>query len=419
MKILTVNTYDVEGGAAKAAYRLHKALVNAGINSHMLVQSKSSDDFTVLGKLSRTDTISNNLREIIDDLPTKFYKNRSKTHFSPAWVPYGGMAEKINALNPDIVHLHWIGGGMMRIKEIAKIKAPVVWSLHDMWPFTGGCHYDEFCAAYRKSCGNCKVLGSKSDFDISRQIHKRKAKAYEKKADLTIIGLSKWMAKCAAESTLFKDKKVIHLPNLIDSQTFKAVDKCTAREIFNLPSDKKLVMFGAMAATSDSRKGFKELSRALTKLKRDDIELVVYGSGKPQTPPDFKFNTTYIGKLNDETSLKTLYSAADVMVVPSLQENLSNAIMESLSCGTPVVSFDIGGNSDLIDHKQNGYLAKPFDTDELAFGIDWILSSSNYEKISDYARKKVVENFDMTVVVKEYIHLYKKILSLKEPIKSA
>ncbi len=183
------------------------------------------------------------------------------------------------------------------------------------------------------------------------------------------------------------------------------------RELWSLPKDKKLILFGAVAATSDINKGFKELSKALQKLRGTDIEFVVFGSSKPERAPEFKFKAHYVGRLQDDISLVTLYSACNVMVVPSLQENLPNTIMESLSCVTPVVAFDVGGNSDMIEHKLNGYLAKPFDTDDLARGIEWILNNENYDKLCQNAREKVLKEFDSKVVAKKYIELYEKILN--------
>ena len=167
-----------------------------------------------------------------------------------------------------------------------------------------------------------------------------------------------------------------------------------------------------MSATSDSRKGFNELIEALQKLeKNENIEFVIFGSSKPLDAPNFGFKTHYLGNLADDISLITLYSAVDVMVVPSLQENLSNAIMESLSCGTPVVGFDIGGNSDLIDHKKNGFLAKPFEIEDLKNGIEWMLNQKNYDELCQNAREKVLEKFDSEVVAKQYVELYRKILN--------
>lgn len=410
MKILIVNTSEIEGGAARAAYRLHNALLAEDVDSQILVQSKSGDDYTVIGPISKVQKAMAKLSPTLDSIPTKFYKNKTKTLFSPSWLPFSNIVDRINEIKPDIVHLHWICGGMMTIADISRIKASIVWSLHDMWAFTGGCHYDEECKGYEEGCGNCKVLGSDKENDLSRKVFKRKQKAFDSKQDMTIVGLSSWLNECSKSSTLLKAKKHINLPNPIDTDIFKPFDKEKARELWNLPQDKKLVLFGAMGATSDPRKGFDELSDAMKKLKDSNIEFVVFGSSQPENAPDFGFKTHYLGSLADDVSLVTLYSAVDVMVVPSLQENLSNAIMESLACGTPVVGFDIGGNSDMIEHQQNGYLAKPFESEDLAQGIEWILNTPNYDELCVNAREKVVREFEAKVVAKKYVELYGEIL---------
>jgi glycosyltransferase involved in cell wall biosynthesis len=408
MKILIVNTSDVDGGAARAAYRLHQALLSNNIDSQMLVQSKSSDDFTVSSASSKIQKGINKLRPTLDSLPIRSYDN--KTLFSPSWLPSSKIINKINDLNPDIVHLHWINGGMIRIEDLVKINARIVWSLHDMWAFTGGCHYDELCGEYEKKCGECPVLASKNENDISRKIFNRKLKTYSKISNMTIVGLSSWLTKCAQDSALFQDKKIVNLPNPINTKVFKLFDKARARELWGLPADKKLVLFGAMGATSDPRKGFNELSDAFKHIDRDDIEFVVFGASTPLNPPNIGCKTNYVGRLSDDVSLVTLYSAVDVMIVPSKQENLSNAIMESLACATPVICFDIGGNSDLIEHKKNGYLAKPCDTVDLANGIDWVLKNDHYDDLCASARAKVTCEFDSRVVAEKYIELYKEVL---------
>ncbi len=411
MKVLIVNTSDIQGGAARAAYRLHKALLNSDVDSQMLVQSKSSDDYTVVTGIGKIQKYTNKLRPIIDSIPVKFYKNKTKTLFSPAWVPLVSIVDQINKINPDIIHLHWICNGMIKIEDIVRIKAPMVWSLHDMWAFTGGCHYDEECGGYRECCGNCKVLGSNKENDLSRKIFHRKQKAFNAKKDMTIVGLSKWLNDASKSSTLLKDKNHINLPNPIDTNIFKPFDKEKARELWSLSKDKKLVLFGAMGATSDPRKGFKELSEAMQKLeKNSDIEFVVFGSHQPKNAPDLRFKTHYLGSLADDISLVTLYNAVDIMIVPSLQENLSNAIMESLACATPVVGFNIGGNSDMIEHKKNGYLAKPFDAIDLKDGIEWTLNNEYYDELCQNAREKVMREFDSKIVAQQYTELYKEIL---------
>jgi glycosyltransferase involved in cell wall biosynthesis len=409
MKILFLNASDIQGGAARAAYRLHSAILAQGEDCQMLVQSKYLDDFTVLGPSTKFKKAIGKMRPTIDSIPVWRYKEGTKALFSPSWLPFSCIPDMINKLSPDIVHFHWIAGGLLSIEDIAKIKAPIIWSLHDMWAFTGGCHYDDHCAGYQKNCGSCPVLGSNSDRDLSRKIWIRKQTSFAKLSNITIIGLSKWLADCAISSKLFEKNLVLNLPNPIDTKIFSPFDQDKARNLLNLPQDKKLILFGAISATSDPRKGYEQLVRALDALP-EDYELVVFGSSKPKGPKNFKQNVHYLGQIHDDISLRVLYSAADVMVVPSLQENLSNAIMESLACGNPVVGFEIGGNSDLIEHEHNGYLAKPYNIKDLAYGINWVLQHDNPKSLGHAAREKVLKEFDSQVVSKKYIELYKKIL---------
>ncbi len=412
MKVLIVNTFDIQGGAARAAYRLHRALLDTGIDSQMLVQSKSSNDDTVikLGSGTKFQSIMSKFRSRLDALPLKRYRNKTRTLFSPAWLPFSGVVDTIETIDPDIVHLHWICGGMICIEDLSRIKKPIIWSLHDMWAFTGGCHYDEGCGKYESGCYSCPMLGSKEMNDLSRNVFDRKQETFKKIDNMTVVGLSNWLADCANRSLLFSHNRVVNLPNPLNTTEFMPVNKEQARMILNLPLNKKLILYGAMSATSDPRKGYAELIRALETLpKNNDVELVVFGSSRPDNTSRFGFTSHYLGHL-DETSLRLLYCAADVMVVPSLQENLSNAIMESLACGTPVVAFDIGGNRDLIEHKHNGYLVEPLNPTNLAEGICWVLYSSEYAVISKNAREKVLKCFDSKVVAQQYIDLYRNIL---------
>ena len=400
MKILIVNTSDIDGGAARAAYRLHRALLANHIDSQMLVMHKKSDDPTVI--LSKTPM--RRFRRKIDSLPIRRYIYRTKTLFSAAWLPFSNIVEQINEINPDVVHLHWIVGGMIRIEDLANIKAPIVWSLHDMWPLTGGCHYDETCGKYIDTCGKCPVLASKHVDDLSHSVWKRKHSTYTKLPNLTIIGLSRWITECAQNSSLFKNRKIVNLPNIIDTNSFHPIDKRIARESWKLPLNKKLILFGAINSTSDPRKGFHNLQQALDLSDNTEVELVIFGSSESIESNTFTIHN--VGHVHDDDRLTALYSAADVMIVPSLQENLSNAILESLSCGTPVVAFDIGGNSDMIDHKSNGYLAKPFDSIDLADGIKWILDAKNYYELCNNARCKIEGEYNGHKVLNTYKNMY-------------
>lgn len=413
MKILTINYSDINGGAAIAAYRLHRALLAAGHDALMLVQVKETDDPTVIGPKSKFGKLKGMLRPEIDKYIINRYKNRSHTLFSPGWLPFSHITEIIEDINPDIVHFHWVANAFFPIKDFAKIKKPVVWSLHDMWAFTGGCHYDEECGKYQDACGSCPVLNTQKKKDLSYRLLKKKKHSYAGIRNLTIVGLSKWMAESAKSSYLFKDRKVVNIPNTIDTKVIRPIDSITARQLLRLPQGKKLVLFGAMNATSDPRKGFKELTAALSVLNEPNMELVIFGSSKPAEGSPFSFPAYYMGKIRDELTMQLLYSAANVVVVPSLQENLSNVIVESLACGTPVVGFDIGGNGDMIVHQHTGFLAKPFDPESLADGIYWAIHHLLDNQISINAREKAVKTFDRSVVVPQYVALYEEILKGK------
>jgi len=412
MKILILNTQDISGGAAIAVYRLLKGLQQNGIEAQMLVQSKKSDDYSVIGPQTKWQKIFGKLRPTLDSIPIRFYKQRKGIIFSPAILP-DNINKKIQDINPDIIHLHWISAGFIRIETLAKINKPIVWTLHDMWAFTGGCHYDEECGKYNKNCGYCPTLGSNKKNDLSYKIFKRKEKFW-KNLNLTIVTPSSWLGECAKKNLLFYKTRVEVIPNGIDLNRFKPIDKNIARDILCLPKDKKLILFGALSALGDKRKGFLLLKEALKKLsskENKDIELVIFGSSKPRNEENLGFKTHYLGRLNDEISLAVVYSAADTMIVPSIQEAFGQTASESMSCGTPVVAFGTTGLLDIVNHQINGYLAKPFDTTDLAYGIKWVLEDSiRWKQLSRNAREKVIKEFDIIKVAKRYTDLYKDVI---------
>jgi glycosyltransferase involved in cell wall biosynthesis len=415
MKPLLINTSDLQGGAARAAYRLHRGLQQIDIESQMFVQKKTSNDVSVTGPRATIKGPQNSVwnpiavcRYIIDRLPLirYNYRNFHQINWSPQWIP-NDIHKKINKIDPDIVHLHWICQGFIPIQEIAKIKQPVVWTLHDMWAFTGGCHVGA-CEKYKYQCGSCPQLASKNENDVSQWVWKRK-KRYWDDLDFTVVTPSHWLANCASSSSLLGDKRIEVIPNGLDLQKFRPVDKDDARKALKLPVDKSLILFGAMNSTKDKNKGFNYLISAIDMLSEDSgIEAIVFGnSGNEDT---FKIRSNYLGYISDDKHLSLLYSAADVFVAPSLQENLSNTVMESLACGTPSVAFDVGGMSDLIVHKENGYLARSFDVEDLARGIEWVVGQDQRKKqLSEASRKYVENNFELKSVARRYADLYSEL----------
>lgn len=409
MKTLLINTSDLEGGAARSAYRLLRGLKEQNLNTLMLVQNKIGDDWSVIGPKNNFEKGKGIFRPHIDKLPLLTYKNKKLTPWSPSWLP-SNITWKIREINPEIVHLHWINGGFLPINTLKTINKPIVWTLHDSWPFTGGCHIPYDCKNYKTGCGNCPQLGSNSNYDISKRVYNKKESLW-KDINLTIVTPSNWLADCARSSKLFKNKDIRVIPNGLDINVFRPIDKVVARELLNLPENKKLILFGAMHSTKDSNKGFNYLSGALRNLAEkklpSDVELVVFGASEPKESQNLGFKINYLGRVNDDIKLSLLYSAADVFVAPSKQENLPNTIMESLACATPVVAFNIGGIPDLIDHLGNGYLARPYSIEDLSLGIETVLKKCEQSNsLGINGRKKVEENFDIKDISKRYIDLY-------------
>ncbi|MEM9809467.1 MAG: glycosyltransferase family 4 protein [Cyanobacteria bacterium P01_D01_bin.56] len=412
MNVLIVSAWDIRGGAARAAYRLHQGLQQTDVTSHMLVQEKAGNDANVLAP--RTNLSSNiaSSRVSFDAFPLKLYPQRQEVPFSLQWLPNLKLPA-ISQLNPDVINLHWINNGYVQIEEIVKLGKPIVWTLHDMWPFTGGCHYNQDCDRYIQSCGSCPQLGSSKVRDLSRWVWNRKAKAWDQ-SNITFVALSSWLRKCAQSSSLLRDSRIEIIPNGIDTQFYKPANKQFARELLGLPQDKYIVLFGAVKATSDKRKGFHLLQSALQRLRHlgwsDRLELAIFGASSPENPPDFGLTSHYMGSFNDDLSLALVYSAADIFVLPSVQDNLPNTIMEALACALPCVAFNVGGMPDMIEHQANGYLARPYEVDDLAQGIVWTLEhQERYIKLSEHALEKVKQEFSLALQASRYKSLFAEI----------
>lgn len=411
MKVLLLNTFDEWGGAAKAAFRLNRGLQGIDVDARLLVQTKAGDATDVIGTQTLLARIAYGIRAHLDALPVRLYPNRPVYNFTPAMMP-DTLAGQVAAIAPDIVHLHWLAAGFMRLETLAKLNRPLVWTLHDSWAFTGGCHIPYQCVRYREMCGACPVLGSGREEDLSRWTWRRKKRGW-RDLRLTVVAPSRWLAGCARSSSIFRDVRVEVIPNGLDTAVYRPIDRRSAREQLGLSQDKKYILFGAMNSTSDPNKGFQFLLPALQKLSaggwQDDAELLVFGASEPAEPPPFGMKTNYLGRLRDDAGMARLYSAADVFVAPSILENLPNTVMESMACGTPCVAFDQGGMADLIEHGQTGYLARPHEPEELARGIVWVLENGDRRReLSAEARQKVEREFALEKVAGRYLALYRE-----------
>lgn len=392
MKVLFVSTNEKSGGAAVAAKRLFDSI---RLEKKMFVQKKESNSDMIIVQNNVFDKYFILFKKFFERFVIKINKENLNNFSTSLFPSFNG--KLINNLNFDLIHLHWINNGFLSIKDISIINKPIIWTLHDMWSFNGGKHY----------CGDNK------NSVLNEYLLKQKIKLW-KNLNLTIVCPSKWLAKEAKKSKLFKNKNIFVIPNGINLKFFKNKGLSKSRKKFNFSLDKNLVLFGAVNSVNDLRKGFDLLEKSLEELSRNEtnLELVVFGTDiGPKQLYGYKIN--YLGNLN-ENEIVSAYSACDCFVAPSREDNLPNTVMESLACSTPVVAFNIGGIPDMVEHKKNGYLAKPFDVKDLANGINWVIKNNKNKKLSKNARKKVIKDFNSSKISKEYIKLYKEVLSDKK-----
>lgn len=437
MKVLYVNTNDNSGGAARAAMRIMQGVQQHGVEAQMLVKEKHTQDIAVVSlKQFLPERRLYHIAEwVVQKIKNKYY------HW--LWLPYRKTKENVFMsdsrgtrlggallkLDYDILHLHWINQRFIKLQDIPKDK-PIVWTMHDSWPFCGVCHYFLDCKKYQTHCGDCPMLHSNKEKDLAYRVFNRKMHAYNG-LNMHIVTPSRWLGECAKRSTLLEQFSVIVIPNCLDTEVFRPLLEQEVDERFSVAvernpalqavkrvaeekSKKPLILYGAVAAATDKIKGFKYLLSALQLLDQQcfDANLIVFGASKSDLPMQFEhINVHFVGYISDTDTLVTLYNLADLMVVPSLTENLSCAIMESMSCATPVCCFTIGGNSDMVEHLSNGYLAKEKDAEDLALGISWCLDNNKDGSLSAAARQKVLDNYTIERVGKMYAELYESIIS--------
>jgi glycosyltransferase involved in cell wall biosynthesis len=411
MKIINLSTFERSGGAAAAANRLHHGLLKEHHDSLMLVQYKESNEKEVVTADDLIMHLTAKARPRLDRLMLQKYTQRQGP-FSPSLLP-SNVASQVLRLSPDITHLHWVNSGFISLSDISRLKKPVVWTLHDSWAFTGGCHLPGSCLGYSKSCGQCPILGSSFSNDLSRSILLRKKELW-KNLPIQIVTPSYWLAKEAQKSTLFCDRSIKVIPNPLDTSVFRPHNKVSSREKLNLPPRlTKIIFFSAMNATSDKNKGYDLLLEALQYMVNqtnfnlnEKIELLIAGSDGYNK--ELPYPAHFLGVVKDQMKMAMAYSSADVFVCPSRSENLPYAVMESLACATPVAAFAIGGIPELVESPLDGVLATPFSAEELGYGIMQILKKSPVDgyKISEKIQKK----YAISVIANKYLDLYKELL---------
>lgn len=420
MKVVLICTSEKKGGAAVACDRLMKALQKADMEVKRIVLDKSTQNPDVLSvNGSFRLKIWNKFRFLWERFV--IWKDNGfsrKTLFQVSIANTGTDVSRLPEVKvADIIHLHWINQGMLslnNIRQLLGLGKPIVWTLHDMWAFTGICHYSGDCDRFQERCGCCPLLGTKAgNKDLSFRILQKKLKL-----DYGRIGFvtcSSWLQRIASESLLLKNQNVSSIPNPIDVSLFKPLEKQISREKFSLKTGKKLILFGAVKLT-DERKGYRYFCEAVKLLQqsypelKEQVELVFLGDIKGEMSEVEGYKSNFAGYLSDTNAIVQLYNAVDVFVIPSLEDNLPNTVMESMACGTPVVGFDVGGIPEMIVHKQTGYVAEYKNSMDLMRGIFWVLFEAGEKNLREHSVKRVRNLYGETVVAKQYISIYSELL---------
>ncbi|MEM7104578.1 MAG: glycosyltransferase family 4 protein [Bacteroidota bacterium] len=421
MKVLHICTSDKIGGAALACWRVAEALSKTDIDAKILVQRQTEHHPMLVNAnpgAMKFRALYNEFYERFDFISKESNKH-IRFYFSSGLV--GQDISKHQAVQEaDILHLHWVNKGFLslrNLRQLASLNKPIVWTLHDMWAFTGGCHYSGGCEKYKTGCHNCWFLNSNTTHDLSNKVFEMKRRLYQYlEPKINFITPSVWLKSLAKDSALLSGFPFSSIPNTINTSIYKPGDKRALRYKLKLPRHKKLILFIAMNV-SDKRKGFHFLKESLTSIGgpsqkfKEDIELLVLGKINKEELKDLPINAHYIRKTRNPQLIIDAYNASDLVAVTSQEDNFPNTILEALSCGRPVIAFRTGGIPEMVNHKKTGYLVEKGDTSGIVEGIRWILEDpEKYEYLCKAARQKALQEYDYAIISQKFQAMYKRLL---------
>jgi len=393
LKVLHLS-YSCDTGAGIAVDRLHKAQIKSGLQS----------DFIFFRPFSRQSAkiswVEKKVNGLVNILINKCIPSESLNLFPTS------ILRVINSSDADVVHLHWIHGEMMSISQIGKIKKPVVWTFHDMWPLCGSEHYvadRQYVDGYRDLAG--ESISSFFKSWIRRWRWEKKMKVFSH-LKCQILTPSKWMTDCTKESFIFRGFDCHTVPNWLETDIFKPLGCVTGlRSKYGLPEGRRIILFGA-SRPDDARKGWDLLVQALEQLSgKKQLCLVVFGkNGKANIAG---IQTVWLGSIEGDKAMAEVYNCADIMCVPSRQETFGQTASEPQACGVPVVAFNATGLKDVVEHQVTGYLAKAFDPMDFANGINWVLNE-NREELAYRCRNRIEQLFEESVVAKIVVPVYRR-----------
>lgn len=417
MKVVHIATHDRAGGAATAAFRLHSGLQGSGCGSSFYVLRQRSDSPDVVSFVppqNWTARASRYFRRRRIQRAFDRHQSRRPTDaepFSDDRTPY---ARQIAAQIPacDVVNMHWIRGFVDVGAFFDPPPVPVVWTLHDMNAFTGGCHYDDQCGKYHATCGACPQLGSTEQKDLSRDVWLRKAAALNAldPKSLHIVAPSRWLAEEAARSPLLGRFPVSNIPYGLDTTVFAPRDGGALRQALEIPCEARVVLLLA-DSVAIRRKGYWQVTEVFRDLREMD-EVFVLSVGNGALPMPDSVPSRHLGRIYDDHLLSMIYSAADLFLIPSLQDNLPNTVLESLACGTPVVGFDVGGIPDMVRPGVTGQLAPQNDVRALRDAIGELLDDPFMRSnMAESCRTVAITEYALEVQAGKYVDLYRRLLT--------
>lgn len=414
MKILHLSYSDIGGGAAQAAYRIHQSLQETGVDSSMLVTQRCTRDpsvtrFQPSRQLPRR--LARGIRRFsIHSEITRQKQPGNAELFSEDRSWLGSELAK-GLPECDLIHLHWVAGFVDLLDFLPKAaqKAPLVWTLHDMNPFTGGCHYDGHCGKFSLRCGMCPMLTGSTENDLSRKVWERKRAAFASvpSSRLRLVSPSRWLTSQASQSSLLRDYQITTIPYGLDLQAFAPREKAFARKVLGIPLEAKVVLFVA-ESISQKRKGYQILLDAIQPLE----DLFLLSLGKGEAPR--RKASLHLGFVEQSRLLSLVYSAADVFAITSLEDNLPQTLLEAMACGIPAVGFKVGGIPDAILHEKTGLLVPEGDSLLLRATLQSLLSDPDrLATMSAQSRQMALERCDSRSQGLAYHAIYKDLLGSK------
>jgi glycosyltransferase involved in cell wall biosynthesis len=410
LKVMHVVGGELNGGAAKGALNLHRALLESNVESYLVTNSRYIES-----NVSNIIYVSSSLRlRLLSSIYQKLNRFQVYASFTSRSSLFNSgsfgldLSNYIGEISPDIINLHWVNGGVLNLSSLVGLNIPIVWTLRDMWAMTGGCHYSSGCQKFYSTCEKCPLLNVNSLGDYSKRNHREKSALYRKIGFSAFVGISPWISDEAKNSSLLKNQNIKTIYNSVDVDFFSNGDRKAGRKLLGLDDDAKVVLLGSVSLNSNY-KGVSDLLTIAESVANSNVKVVTFGHGKIDLPNNQAVN---LGFINDQSLLRDIYAAADVFLAMSKYEAFGKTIAESMSAGTPVVAYDATGPSHMIRHLIDGYLAKAYDIRDLWQGVEHLLGldSVSMDALSRNCKGRARSFFDLKVGVNEYIALYEDIV---------